>query len=65
MSTDPITGSTDPADRDLDDRTDAAAVHGDDPAPVDAHGASEADDAAREGAVEQVDDALGGHIPLR
>jgi len=49
MSTDPITGSTDPADRDLDD----------------AHGTSEADDAAREGAVEQVDDALGGHIPLR
>jgi hypothetical protein len=40
-------------------------VHGDDPAPVEEHAGSAADDAAREGAVEQVDDTLGGHIPLR
>ena len=65
MSTDPTTGRTDPADRDLDGRTDAAAVRGDSADPVVEHGTSEADDAAVEGAVEQVDDTLGGHIPLR
>ena len=59
------TQSHDPADHDVDHRHDAAAVHGDDPAPVEEHAGSAADDAAREGAVEQVDDTLGGHIPLR
>ncbi|ROS59302.1 hypothetical protein EDF38_2148 [Frigoribacterium sp. PhB160] len=59
------TPDTDPADRELDERADSAAVHGDDPAPVEPHGRSEADDAAVEGAVEQVDDLLGGNGPLR
>jgi hypothetical protein len=35
-------------------------VHGDSPEPVELHGESPADEAAVEGAVDQVDDLLGG-----
>ena len=55
----------DPADHVVDDHVDAAAVHGDSDETVVPHGGSAAVDAAREGAVEDVDQALGGHIPLR
>ncbi|OII22073.1 hypothetical protein [Frigoribacterium sp. MCBA15_019] len=51
---------TNPADHDADERTDPAAVHGDSPEPVELHGESPADEAAVEGAVEQVDGLLGG-----
>ncbi|KPG80194.1 hypothetical protein [Frigoribacterium sp. RIT-PI-h] len=51
---------TNPARRDADERTDPAAVHGDSAEPVELHGESPADEAAVEGAVEQVDGLLGG-----
>ncbi|MET4051625.1 hypothetical protein ABID81_000969 [Frigoribacterium sp. PvP054] len=56
---------TNPAQHDADDHTDPAAVHGDSPEAVELHGDSAADEAATEGAVEQLDDLLGGQQPLR
>jgi hypothetical protein len=51
---------TNPANHDADERTDPAAVHGDSPEEVELNGESPADEAAVEGAVDQVDGLLGG-----
>lgn len=56
---------TNPAQHDADDHTDPAIVHGDGAEPVEVHGDSAADEAATEGAVDQLDDLLGGQQPLR
>lgn len=60
-----MTTHANPADHEADDRTDPAVVHGDSPETVEPHGDSAADDAAVEGAVDQLDDLLGGQQPLR
>lgn len=54
-----------PADHEVDESVDAAAVHGDSAEQVETHGESNADGAALEGAVDQLDDLTGGHEPLR
>lgn len=51
---------TNPANHDADEPTDPAAVHGDSPEEVELNGESPADEAAVEGAVDQVDGLLGG-----
>ena len=53
----------DPAQHDVDEHLDPAAVHGDSPDPIDPHGGSAADDAAKKGAVDQLDDLMGGFGP--
>jgi len=56
---------TNPAEHDVDARTDSAAVHGDSTETVESHGDSAADGAALEGAVDQLDDVSIGDQPLR
>ncbi|WP_423922837.1 hypothetical protein ACPEEZ_03530 [Frigoribacterium sp. 2-23] len=55
----------DPAQHDVDGRLDPEVVHGDGDETVEAHGTSAADDAALEGAVDELDDLQGGAGPLR
>jgi len=55
----------DPAQHDVDEHQDPAAVHGDSPDTVQPHGTSAADDAAEKGAVDQLDDLMGGFGPGR